>query len=104
MAITLMALGVAAGLLEWAGWRIVWRHGEVPAALDAHWRAAFLAGAARNFAGACSVGTVLAGVTLGLGTARAWGGAATRRRAAVAFVMGAAGLLAILTGLTLWAP
>lgn len=103
VAVVALGIATAAALLEWAGWRIIWRHaGGVPT-LDAAWRAAFLEGAGRTMAGAWSAGVLAAGATLGLATLRSWSRPRARRWTAAALVAGAAGFLATLTLLTLWA-
>lgn len=98
------AFGAAAALLEWAGWRILWRHGGGPPVLDATWSAAFLAGVGRTLLGALGAGAALSLLMWALAAAKAWEPALARRRVVRAFVGGAASLLAFLGALTLWAP
>lgn len=91
-------------MLEWAGWRIMWRHGGAPPSFDGAWRTAFLAGTARTFAGALGVGGAVAIVIVSLARVLSWERAQTRRRTRVAFVFGVVCAMALLGALTLWAP
>lgn len=94
----------AAALLEWAGWRITWRHGVGQPVLDAVWRAAFVGGMVRTLAGALGVGAGCMVATLIITAAVPRWRAVARRRAGTAFGVGVVAFLAFLGALVLWAP
>lgn len=89
---------VAASLLiEWIGWRIVWRLGS-PQELSAAWWIDFTRGALRNAGSAALVGAAGVLVVGLLPAGRRW----LRPRLIPAFAAGMGLFLALLLGLTLW--